>query len=311
MKKLTIATRASPLAVWQATHIQQRLQALHADIEVELLELTTQGDQILDAPLAKIGGKGLFVKELEQALLEGRADIAVHSTKDVPMQLPAGLKLAVFCKREDPRDCMISSHINFDQLPMYARVGTSSLRRQCQLRYLRNDILLTDLRGNVQTRLNRLETGDFDAIVLAAAGLQRLGLTEKIRQYFSIDTVLPAVGQGILSLEIRADDATTEQYIAPLNDSVTTLCVTAERAMNRCLDGGCQVPIAGYAVLEQGQLYLRALVGAVNGSLILHAERRTALSADRVMAIDQASALGTLVANQLLEKGARELLKAL
>lgn len=309
MKKLIIATRSSPLALWQSTYIQQCLHLHHPHIEIELLKLTTQGDKILDAPLAKIGGKGLFVKELEHALLEGRADIAVHSTKDVPMELPEGLQLAVLCKRDDPRDCMVSAYPSFSALPAGAKVGTSSLRRQSQLSVLRNDVQLIDVRGNIHTRLTRLENGDFDALILASAGLQRMNLGARIQQNFPAEILLPAVGQGVLGIEMRSGDTAIEKIIMPLHDSLTAICVTAERAMNSRLQGGCQVPIAGYAVIEQGALYLRGLVGAVDGHLILRAEHRITLSSDQMIAIEQAKQLGFVVADQLLADGAGELLK--
>ncbi len=311
MKKLTIATRTSPLALWQANYIRQCLQKQHPELEVNLLELTTRGDKILDAPLAKVGGKGLFVKELEHALLEGQADIAVHSIKDVPMELPEGLKLAVLCRREDPRDCLISKkYSSLEQLPIGARVGTSSLRRKSQLAALRSDLNFVDIRGNIHTRLAHLDNASVDAVVLAVAGLVRMELAEQISQSFSMASILPAVGQGALGLEIRAEDAEVMELIAHLHHAVTGLCVTAERAMNRRLNGGCQVPIAGYAVLEHSHLYLRGLVGSVDGRTLLRAESKITLMPNYDVAMEQADHLGVMVAQQLLDQGAQALLQA-
>ncbi|MDU7785416.1 MAG: hydroxymethylbilane synthase, partial [Aggregatibacter aphrophilus] len=269
-KTLKIATRQSPLALWQANYVKDCLQQLYPDLIVELVPMVTKGDVILDSPLAKIGGKGLFVKELENALLNKEADIAVHSMKDVPMQFPEGLGLAVICKREDPRDAFVSnSYRTFDELPQSAVVGTSSLRRQCQLKALRPDLDIRSLRGNVGTRLSKLDNGDYDAIILASAGLIRLGLADRIASFIEVEQSLPAAGQGAVGIECRTDDVQVKQLLAPLADAETTCCVLAERAMNNHLQGGCQVPIGGYAVLQQGQLYLRALVGNVDGSQII------------------------------------------
>ncbi|CAB1207907.1 hydroxymethylbilane synthase [Acinetobacter bouvetii] len=304
MKILKIATRQSPLALWQAEHIRARLEALHADLKVELVTFVTQGDKILDTPLAKIGGKGLFVKELEAALLDGRADLAVHSMKDVPMKLPAGLSLAVICEREDPLDAFVSNHYSsFDQLPQGAKVGTSSLRRKSQILKARPDLDIIDLRGNVGTRLSKLDSGLYDAIILASAGLKRLGLAERIRHTLHAEVSLPAVGQGALGLECREGDQTVLDLITPLLHLETDVCVRAERAFNAYLEGGCQVPIAGYATLNQGQIHIEGRVGSVDGLTLLKAE----LSGEPV----QAEQLGIVLAQKLLEQGAGELLKAL
>lgn len=298
---LRIATRQSALALWQAHFVADALRRHHPGLTVELVPMVTQGDRILDVPLAKIGGKGLFVKELEQALLDGRADIAVHSMKDVPMQFPDGLGLAVICPREDPTDAFVSNHYaDVAALPAGAVVGTSSLRRQCQLRQARPDLQVRDLRGNVNTRLGRLDAGEFDAIILATAGLLRLQLTDRIRQRLPADLMLPAVGQGAVGIECRLDDAQTQALLAPLADALTTRCVLAERAMNTRLQGGCQVPIAGYATERAGRLHLEGRVGAVDGSRLLRVEQTGPA--------DQGEALGIAVAEALLAAGADALL---
>ncbi|MGC6247835.1 hydroxymethylbilane synthase [Bisgaard Taxon 45] len=302
-KRLRIATRQSPLALWQANYVKVRLEKKHTDLVVELVPMMTKGDVILDTPLAKMGGKGLFVKELEHALLEGRADIAVHSMKDVPMQFPAGLMLSTICQREDPHDAFVSnSYRTFMDLPSGAVVGTSSLRRQCQLKQLRPDLCIHSLRGNVGTRLAKLDNGDYDAIILAAAGLIRLGQQQRITSLIDVTQCLPAVGQGAVGIECR-QEAEIERLLAPLADPETTACVLAERAMNRHLQGGCQVPIAGYAIIEEGQLFLRALVGEVEGSRILRAEGRGA--------IEDAERVGIQVAEKLLQQGADKILQTL
>lgn len=303
-KTLKIATRQSPLALWQANYVKDRLQQLYPDLIVELVPMVTKGDVILDSPLAKIGGKGLFVKELENALLNKEADIAVHSMKDVPMQFPEGLGLAVICKREDPRDAFVSnSYRTFAELPQGAVVGTSSLRRQCQLKALRPDLDIRSLRGNVGTRLSKLDNGDYDAIILASAGLIRLGLADRIASFIEVEQSLPAAGQGAVGIECRTDDVQVKQLLAPLADAETTCCVLAERAMNNHLQGGCQVPIGGYAVLQQGQLYLRALVGDIDGSRIIRAEGKSA--------VENAEVLGVQIAEQLLAQGADKILQAI
>lgn len=305
MKTLKIATRQSPLALWQAEHIRARLNALYPDLTVELVKFVTQGDKILDTPLAKIGGKGLFVKELEAALLDGRADLAVHSMKDVPMHLPEGLILAVICEREDPLDAFVSNHyLHFDELPLGAKVGTSSLRRKCQILQLRPDLEIVDLRGNVGTRLSKLDDGLYDAIILASAGLKRLGLADRIRHCLAPIMSLPAVGQGALGLECRSDDAELLKLIAPLQHEETSICVRAERAFNAYLEGGCQVPIAGYAtLLNDDQLQIEGRVGSVDG--------QTLLKEQLVGEIANAEQLGEQLAQRLLAQGAGELLKAL
>lgn len=303
-KTLKIATRQSPLALWQANYVKDRLQQLYPDLIVELVPMVTKGDVILDSPLAKIGGKGLFVKELENALLNKEADIAVHSMKDVPMQFPEGLGLAVICKREDPRDAFVSnSYRTFAELPQGAVVGTSSLRRQCQLKALRPDLDIRSLRGNVGTRLSKLDNGDYDAIILASAGLIRLGLADRIASFIDVEQSLPAAGQGAVGIECRTDDMQVQTLLAPLADAETTYCVRAERAMNNHLQGGCQVPIGGYAVLQQGQLYLRALVGDIDGSRIIRAEGKSA--------VENAEILGVKIAEQLLAQGADKILQAI
>ncbi|MCX0328183.1 hydroxymethylbilane synthase [Acinetobacter radioresistens] len=304
MMTLKIATRKSPLALWQAEHIRARLQELHPDLTVELVTFVTQGDKILDTPLAKIGGKGLFVKELEAALLDGRADLAVHSMKDVPMHLPAGLSLPVICEREDPCDAFVSNRFEgFEQLPKGATVGTSSLRRKTQILKARPDLNILDLRGNVGTRLSKLDAGEYDAIILASAGLKRLGLSERIKHTLSPELSLPAVGQGALGLECRTDDQAILDLISPLQHEQTSICVRAERAFNSHLEGGCQVPIAAYATLENGQLQLEGRVGSVDGLILLSSQ----VSGQP----EHAEQLGIELAENLLSQGAGELLKAL
>ncbi|MDH3388583.1 MAG: hydroxymethylbilane synthase [Gammaproteobacteria bacterium] len=302
--ELRIATRGSPLALWQAEHVKARLEALHPRLGVSLLTMKTRGDKLLDAPLAKVGGKGLFVKELEAGLLDGRADLAVHSLKDVPVEFPDGLVLALVMEREDPRDAFVSN--TWDSLaamPAGSLVGTSSLRRQTQIRARYPELKVDWLRGNVNTRLGKLDAGEFDAIILAASGLQRLGFGARIRAAIPPEECLPAIGQGVLGIEIRSDDDELRALIAPLAHAETTLRVTAERALNQTLNGGCQVPIAGYAVLEQGQLHLRGLVGEPDGSKILRAEVRGDSAA--------AHQLGVRLAQQLLAQGADRILARL
>ena len=304
MKTLKIATRQSPLALWQAEFIRSCLEERNADLKVELVTFVTQGDKILDTPLAKIGGKGLFVKELEAALLDGRADLAVHSMKDVPMALPEGLSLAVICEREDPFDAFVSNHYaHFNDLPQGAKVGTSSLRRKCQILKQRPDLEIIDLRGNVGTRLSKLDAGLYDAIILASAGLKRLGLSERIRHTLPASVSLPAVGQGALGLECRENDQQILDLIQPLLHIETSACVRAERAFNAYLEGGCQVPIAGYATLHADELHIEGRVGSVDGATLLVAELRGP--------VVQAEQLGEALAQQLLKLGAGELLQAL
>lgn len=299
---LTIATRKSPLAMWQAEYIKARLEKAHPHLTVNLLPMTTRGDQLLDSPLSKIGGKGLFVKELEHHLLEGTADIAVHSMKDVPMHFPEGLKLGPVCSRENPFDAFVSNRYEkFEDLPQGAIVGTSSLRRQCQLQRQRPDLVVNSLRGNVQTRLSKLDAGEFDAIILAASGLMRLELNDRIASVLSDEECLPACGQGALGIELRCDDAETAALVAVLDDAETSICVAAERAMNTRLNGGCQVPIAGYAILEGDELFIRGLVGSVDGKQMLYAQARGAK--------EQAEELGIKVADELLAQGADKILE--
>ena len=303
-KLLRIATRGSALALWQAEYVKARLESAHENLQVELKVMKTRGDKILDVPLAKVGGKGLFVKELETAMLEGQADIAVHSMKDVPMEFPEGLGLAVICERETPTDAFVSNnYTSFDSLPEGACVGTSSLRRQCHIRSMRPDLKIEFLRGNVNTRLAKLDDGQFDAIILATAGLTRLGLSDRITEQLSVEQSLPAAGQGAVGVECRIDDEETLALLQVLHHAETTTCVSAERAMNRHLNGGCQVPIAGYAVLEaDNQLYLRGLVANPDGDEVLRAELRGPA--------DQAERIGVDVAEALLAQGAQAILDA-
>ena len=299
---LRIATRKSPLALWQAEHVKARLLAQHPELTVELVTFTTKGDIILDTPLAKIGGKGLFVKELEVAMLAGDADIAVHSMKDVPMEFPEGLELGIICERENPRDAFVSNNYSsLAELPQGAVVGTSSLRRQCQLQAKRPDLVIRSLRGNVQTRLGKMDAGEYDAIILASAGLLRLEMEDRIAEYMEPELSLPAGGQGAVGIELRSGDNTTMDLIASLHHEKTAYCVMAERAMNRRLQGGCQVPIACYAIEETpGQLWLRGLVGSVDGKQMLTTEIRGS--------VDDAEALGIQAAEALLAQGASAIL---
>jgi len=301
---IRIATRKSPLAIWQAEHVADALRRAHADIAVEIVGMSTRGDKILDAPLAKVGGKGLFVKELEDGILEGRADIAVHSMKDVPAALPQGLHMVAIMEREDPRDAFVSNRYgSLGNLPAAARVGTSSLRRTCQLAERRPDLRIGPLRGNVGTRLGKLDAGDYDALILATAGLMRLGLGKRIRARLEPEESLPAIGQGAIGIECRQGDKRVEDLLAPLHHAPTADRVTAERALSNRLAGGCQVPIAGYAILEGDALYLRGLVGAPDGKRVLRGERR----GPRTRAED----LGADLALDLIEQGAGEILSAL
>lgn len=303
MPVLKIATRESPLALWQAEHVQALLLQAHPDLAVELLPMTTLGDQRLEGSLSKVGGKGLFVKELEQALLDGRADLAVHSMKDVPAEQPDGLMLTCFLPGEDPRDAFVSSRYpRLDRLPQGACVGTSSLRRQTQLKHLRPDLRIEVLRGNVGTRLRKLDEGAYDAILLACAGLIRLGLAARIREALPVDVFVPAVGQGIVGIECRADDQATRAWLAPLDDTPSRIRLAAERSFNRQLGGNCQVPVAGHAVLTDGQIRLEGLVGAPDGTRQLrHVISGPAMDAER---------LGQQLAVRLLADGAGEVLAA-
>ncbi len=301
-KIIRIATRKSPLALWQANHVRTLLEQAYPGLEVELVSMTTQGDRILDAPLAKVGGKGLFVKELEQGMLAGGADIAVHSMKDVPVELPPGLHLPVVLHREDPRDAFVSNtYPSLQSLPAAARVGTSSLRRQCQLKARYPHLQIFDLRGNVGTRLARLDGNEYDAIILACAGLKRLGMGQRITQHLEPEDSLPAIGQGAIGIECRSDDAAVNALIAVLDDPDTHVRVRAERAMNARLMGGCQVPIAGYAVIERGELILRGLVGRPDGSEVIRGAIRGRP--------EDAERLGTALADDLLSRGAGTILK--
>ena len=301
MTTLRIATRESQLALWQAEFIKAELERHHPGLQVELLGMKTKGDIILDVPLAKVGGKGLFVKELEQAMLDDRADIAVHSMKDVPMEFPDGLGLAIICDREDPTDAFVSNqYTSLDDLPEGAKVGTSSLRRQLQIKAARPDLTLLDLRGNVNTRLAKLDNGDYDAIILASAGLLRLNFAERIRSRLPVELSLPAGGQGAVGVECRTNDARTRALLAPLHHKDTADRVLAERALNRRLEGGCQVPIACYAELQDDNLYLRGLVGDPSGKTVLRAE----VTGPRA----KAEQLGVQVAEMLLDQGAGAIL---
>ena len=301
---LRIASRNSPLAMWQANHVKSALQRSHPGLEVEILGFTTTGDRMLHSPLARLGGKGLFVKELERAMLDGEADIAVHSMKDVPAQFPEGLELAVICERGDPSDALVSNDYgSLADLPQEAVVGTSSLRRQCQLNCLRPDLRLADLRGNVGTRLGKLDEGQYDAIILASAGLMRLKLEQRIRARLDITDCLPAAGQGAIGVECRAGDETTCDLLACLHHEETAARVAAEREVTLALDGGCELPIAAHARLDEGNLHLQALVGRADGSEIVRSERSGLAANPRE--------LGREVAAELLECGADRIIAAL
>jgi hydroxymethylbilane synthase len=304
MTTVRIATRESALALWQAEYVKAQLEHFHKDINVVLVPMTTKGDIWLDTPLAKIGGKGLFVKELEVAMLEDRADIAVHSMKDVPVDFPDGLGLEVICPREDPRDAFVSNtYANLSDLPQGAIVGTSSLRRQCQLKAKRPDLDIRDLRGNVNTRLRKLDEGQYDAIILAAAGLIRLKMGERIAQYIEPEEMLPANGQGAVGIECRVNDDIIKTLLAPLECYNTRVRVLTERAMNKALEGGCQVPIASYSVISADgkNVHLRGLVGAIDGSEMIESEITGP--------VEQGEALGNTLAQELLSRGADKILK--
>lgn len=295
--KIRIATRKSPLALWQANFVKQNLLLAHKDLKVELIPMVTQGDIILDSPLSKIGGKGLFVKQLEQAILNNEADIAVHSIKDIPAQFPEGLMLATICQRDEVRDAFVANkYTSLNDLPEGAIVGTSSLRRQCQLRSHFPHLIIKDLRGNVGTRLNKLDEEQYDAIILASVGLKRLSLEHRITQYIDTDLMLPAVGQGAIGIESRTDDKQILDIISVLDDKKSRACIQAERAMNNALQGGCQVPIAGYCGLNNDQLMLQGLVGRVDGSKIIKQQITGC--------INEAESLGEELAQQLLNQGA-------
>ncbi|WGZ96529.1 MAG: hydroxymethylbilane synthase [Candidatus Thiothrix putei] len=301
---IRIATRTSPLAMWQAEHVARRLQELHPNLQIEMVGMVTRGDKILDSPLSKIGGKGLFVKELELGMLEGTADIAVHSMKDVPMEFPEGLHLPIILEREDPRDAFVSNRYQtLDELPHGAVVGTSSLRRQTQIRARYPHLHIKDLRGNVNTRLAKLDNGEYDAIILAAAGLIRLEFQSRITAYLSTEQSLPAIGQGAVGIECRRHDPRVENLLAPLRHAETTVCVRAERAMNHRLNGGCQVPVAGFAELQEGVLRMRGLIGFPDGSALYHCEQHGC-------AVDP-EALGVAIAEDLLAQGGDKVLALL
>lgn len=303
-REIRIATRKSALALWQAEYVKARLEQAHPGLKVSLVPMVSRGDKLLDAPLAKIGGKGLFVKELETALLENEADIAVHSMKDVPPDLPPGLLLAVIMEREDPCDAFVSNRYpSIDALPPGAHVGTASLRRQCQLLARRPDLRVGVLRGNVNTRLAKLDAGEYDAIILAASGLKRLGLQERIRGIISPEESLPAVGQGALGIECREGDQRVLDLIRPLQHWPSQIRVQAERAFSGRLQGSCQVPLGAYAVLEEGELYLRGMVGTPDGKTIIRGEIRGAP--------EQAQALGIKLGDELLARGGDRILAAL
>ena len=301
MPELRIATRRSPLALWQAEHVAGELRARNPGLEVELVAMRTSGDKMLDAPLARVGGKGLFIKELEHALLDGRADIAVHSMKDVPVELPPELHLPVIMARADPRDALVSTRFGaLRALPPGATVGTSSLRRRCQLAARRPDLRIEVLRGGVDTRLRRLDAGHFDAIVLAVSGLDRGGHGQRVTEALDVTTMLPAAGQGALGIECRSADARVEALVAPLACARSSTCVLAERAFNRRLEGGCQVPIAAYATLEDGSLSLRGLVASLDGTRVLRSQVQGPEA--------EAESLGAEAASMVLEQGAGEIL---
>ncbi|EZQ19460.1 hydroxymethylbilane synthase [Pseudomonas sp. G11-1] len=302
-RHLRIATRKSALALWQAEYVKARLEQLHPGLTVSLVPMVSRGDKLLDSPLAKIGGKGLFVKELETALLANEADLAVHSMKDVPMQFPEGLGLYVICEREDPRDAFVSNtYESIDALPQGSVVGTSSLRRQAQVMARRPDLQIRFLRGNVNTRLAKLDAGEYDAIILAAAGLKRLGFDARIRSCIPPELSLPAGGQGAVGIECRSDDTELQALLVPMNDLDSALRVRAERALNNHLNGGCQVPIACYAERANGEIWLRGLVGDPNGERLLTAEARGPEA--------EPEQLGVAVAEDLLRQGAQEILDA-
>jgi len=301
-KTLKIATRKSPLALWQAEHVKARLEHHHPGLNVELIKMTTKGDQILNSPLSKIGGKGLFIKELEVGMMEGVADIAVHSMKDVPYEIPPGFELGAILKRENPFDAFVSN--NFDSindLPQGAKVGTCSMRRIVQLKAIRPDLEILDLRGNVNTRLQKLDDGEYDAIILACAGLIRLKFEDRIKQQISAEQSLPAVGQGAVGIEIRENDQEILDLIAPLIDTETSYRITCERAMNARLEGGCSVPIAGYSTVKDNQITLTGLVGNVDTGVIL--KHQVAGH------VDDAELLGVELADELIALGARDVLK--
>jgi hydroxymethylbilane synthase len=307
MKSIRIATRNSPLALWQANFVKEQLHKAHDDLRVEIVSMTTRGDQLLDRSLIAVGGKGLFLKELEVSLLNNETDIAVHSMKDVPVDLPRGLEISVVCEREDARDAFVSNNYqNLYALPSGAKVGTASLRRVAQLKSAFPSLEFIELRGNVNTRLSKLDKGEYDAIILAAAGLIRLGFSDRIKQYITPELCLPAVGQGIVGIECRSDDNQTKALLEPLHSKQSSIILAAERAMNAALEGGCQVPIAGYAEIQKGRLRMRGLVGDPDGSKVLRAE-----SSSSKVANYNAKLLGEELAEDLLRQGAGAILESI
>ena len=304
MKTLRIATRQSPLALWQAEHVKQQLQSVHQGLEIELVGMTTAGDRFLEAPLVEAGGKGLFIKELEQAIQAGKADIAVHSMKDVTIDMPDGFILPVIMKREAVQDVLISNEYrSINEIPEGGVVGTSSLRRQSQLKAIRPDIIIRDLRGNVGTRLGKLDNKEYDAIILAAAGVKRLGLADRISQTIPQDIILPAIGQGAIGIECLEKADEVLELITTLNDEETSLCVSAERAMSRTLYGGCQLPIAGQAMLDDQTITITGLVAKTDGSEII----KSSLSGSKL----EVTEIGQKLGENLLAKGADQILKEL
>ena len=305
-RRLTIATRESALAMWQAEHVRARLAALYPESAVALLGVTTQGDRVLDQPLADIGGKGLFIKELELAMADDRADLAVHSLKDVPMDMPEGFTLAAISEREDPRDAFVSNrYLDLAGLPGGARIGTSSLRREAQLRERDPLLSILPLRGNVNTRLRKLDEGRYDAIILAAAGLKRLGFGARIASLLDPEDSLPAVGQGALALECRADRPDVVAALLPLADTDTTLATTAERAFSRALAGSCRTPLAAHAVFRHRELWLRGLLASRDGAEVMRGDRSAAIGD-----VHAADALGRALAADFLARGAARLAAA-
>ncbi len=305
-KQVVIATRASRLALWQAEHVQARLKAYYPALKVSLLKLSTRGDEILDRSLQKVGGKGLFIKELENALLDGRADLAVHSLKDVPVSLPVPFSLAAILPRSEARDAWVSeAYASPADLPSGAVVGTSSLRRQAQLQALRPDVVVKPLRGNLDTRLGKLDAGAYDAIILAAVGLQRLQLSDRIRMILPVEMSLPAAGQGALGIEILSTRADMEKMLRPFVCQTSTACVTAERAVSRVLGGSCSVPLAAHATINEHQLYVKALVASPDGQQILRAQANGDVTQDTLA---QSEVLGEQVARDLISQGADRLL---
>lgn len=303
MNQLFIATRKSPLAMWQAEFVKAQLLQQHPQLAIELIGMSTQGDVLLDVPLAKIGGKGLFIKELEEQMLAGKAQLAVHSMKDLPAVLPEGFAVGAVMARHNPLDAFVSNtYASLDELPQGAIVGTSSLRRKSQLLAVRPDLQLHDLRGNIHTRMRKLDEGQYDAIILAAAGLERMDMPERIRSVIPAEVCLPAVAQGALAIEVLANDASTQGFVDCLNDETTLACVRAERAMNAALEGGCQVPIGSYAIWQGEQIWLRGLVASLDGKTIIRGERKGSAA--------DAQAMGEDLAQELLANGAKSILDA-